>query len=84
MTEATTTALAVADAGSFGAAARSLGVSQPTVSRRIRDLEGSVELILFERSATGVRPTKAGRAFLARARAAQYLLATGLVEARGE
>ncbi len=31
----------VAEAGSFGAAARALGISQPTVTRRMDDLESA-------------------------------------------
>ena len=38
-----TTFLAVAEVRSLSAAARTLGTSQPTVSRRLRDLEGRVE-----------------------------------------
>ncbi len=60
--------VAVADAGSISAAARVLGVSQPTVSDRISALEGRVNTNLFERQARGMRLTFAGNQLLALAR----------------
>ncbi|MCK0166209.1 LysR family transcriptional regulator [Jannaschia sp. S6380] len=60
--------VAVADAGSISAAARELGVSQPTISDRIRALEDSVKSNLFERQPRGMRLTFAGRHFLVLAR----------------
>lgn len=45
--------LAVGEAGSFSAAARQLGVSQPTVSRRIVELERRLGVTLFERLPEG-------------------------------
>ncbi len=45
-----TTFLAVAEVGSLSAAARSLGTSQPTVSRRLRDLEQLLGARLATRS----------------------------------
>jgi len=61
---------AVADAGSFTAAARALSVSQPTVSAAIADLEAVVGARLFQRSRTGVALTIAGRDLLPRVRTA--------------
>lgn len=52
--------LAVAERGSIGAAARELGVSQPAVSARIRDLERSTKLALVERTPRGSRLTTIG------------------------
>ncbi|HUZ12168.1 MAG TPA: LysR family transcriptional regulator [Caulobacteraceae bacterium] len=52
--------LAVADAGSLNAAAPLLGMSQPTISRRIEDLEIRLAARLFERSPRGVSLTQAG------------------------
>ena len=40
-------------------AAEAVGCSQPTVTRRIAALEHALDLPLFERSATGLRPTAA-------------------------
>ena len=41
--------LAVAQSGNLSAAARRLGVSQPTVGRKIRQLESKLDARLFER-----------------------------------
>ena len=60
--------VAVAEAGSVSEAARVLGVSQPAVSGRIRDLEDSVTTNLFERGARGMRLTFAGQRMLPTAR----------------
>ena len=60
--------LAVADAGSISEAARRLGVSQPTVSDRIRSLEDRVHTNLFERRPRGMRLTFAGYELLRLAR----------------
>jgi len=54
--------LATARNGSFSQAARSLRVSQPTVSRRIAGLEGRLSARLFARRTDGVILTDAGRA----------------------
>jgi DNA-binding transcriptional LysR family regulator len=61
--------LAVADAGSLRAAARSLGLSQPALTKSVRQLEEELGAILVTRSVRGARLTDLGRAFLARARA---------------
>jgi molybdate transport repressor ModE-like protein len=60
--------VAVADAGSISAAARELGVSQPTISDRTRALEDRINSNLFERRPRGMRLTFAGRHFLVLAR----------------
>jgi DNA-binding transcriptional LysR family regulator len=54
------TFLAVAETGSLNAAARSLGMTQPTVSRRMEDLEYRLGARLFSRSSRGVALTDAG------------------------
>ncbi len=59
---------ACADAGSVRAAARQLGVSQPAVTRAIRDLEKQQQLVLVIRSSTGLQFTEDGRALLEHAR----------------
>jgi DNA-binding transcriptional LysR family regulator len=60
--------LAVADLGGFGRAARSLKVSQPALSARIRDLEFKVGVTLFDRTTRRVDLSAAGREFLPQAR----------------
>jgi DNA-binding transcriptional LysR family regulator len=57
--------LAVARGGSFGEAARTLGVSHPTVGRRIKALEVEAEQALFRRTASGLVLTDAGDGVLA-------------------
>ncbi|MCX8281962.1 LysR family transcriptional regulator [Phyllobacterium sp. 0TCS1.6C] len=60
---------AIADAGSFSAAARRLNRSQSVISYAIANLEAQLELKLFERSGTREpRLTEAGRALLEDAR----------------
>ncbi len=49
--------VAVADAGSLSAASTRLRVTQPTVSRRIAELEAAVGEPLFVRTVAGVTPT---------------------------
>jgi DNA-binding transcriptional LysR family regulator len=49
--------LAVVRAGSFSGAAENLGVEQSTVSRRVAQLEAELGHNLFDRQATGPRPT---------------------------
>ena len=49
--------LAIARHGSLNAAARALGTTQPTVSRRLDALERSIGGKLFERAANGLSPT---------------------------
>lgn len=57
-------ALTVAEFLSFGHAARRLGVSQSSVSTRIRALENEIGIALFDRNTRGVRLTEAGRHFV--------------------
>src|SRR2546423_2969976 len=49
-------------------AALKLHVSQPALSRQIRDLEDELGFLLLERSAKSVRLTEAGKVFLIEAR----------------
>ena len=52
--------LATAEEGSFSAAARALGVAQPTIGRQIAALEEELGVDLFERVGRAVRPTSVG------------------------
>lgn len=63
--------VAVVESGGIRAAARKLGVSQPAITRSVRGLETELRARLLQRTPTGVVLTESGRAFLARARAAQ-------------
>jgi len=60
--------IAVAEELSFSRAAQRLYVSQPPLSRQIRDLESEFNVKLFERNRQEVKLTRVGRALLARAR----------------
>ncbi len=55
--------LAVIEHGSILAAAEATGTSQPTLSRKIRDLEDSLGVLLFNRTSRGVSLTVYGTAF---------------------
>lgn len=67
--------LQVAEAGSIRAASRALGLSQPAVTKALRDLETSVDAPLVHRSSRGVELTECGRQLAMRARLAQAQLA---------
>jgi LysR family transcriptional regulator, benzoate and cis,cis-muconate-responsive activator of ben and cat genes len=60
--------VAVAEMENVSRAALKLHVSQPALSRQIRDLEDEIGFCLLERTAKSVRLTQAGRAFLNDAR----------------
>ncbi|WP_428422878.1 LysR family transcriptional regulator [Methylibium sp.] len=59
--------LTVAERGSLRAAARSLGVAQPALTRSIQELERELGVVLFERRARGVHLTPMGEVFQRRA-----------------
>lgn len=61
--------LAVAESGSLSAAARRLGLSQPTLGRHIAEMEAALGLSLFTRQPRGLIPTEAAEALLPHARA---------------
>ena len=63
--------VAVAEAGSLRAASRQLGITQPSITRSIRDTESELGLSLFTRRANGVTLTDMGRIFVRRAVAIQ-------------
>ncbi|MEM8501222.1 MAG: LysR family transcriptional regulator [Pseudomonadota bacterium] len=52
--------LATAEEGSLSAAARSLGTTQPTLSRQVTALEEALDVILFERGNRSMDLTSAG------------------------
>lgn len=60
----------VAEVGSVTRAAELLHLAQPAVTRQIRTLEHELGVPLFERTRTGMRPTKAGASLADRARRA--------------
>lgn len=61
--------LAVCRTSSLSAAARQLGLSQPTVRRQIEALEALIGATLFTRSATGLIPVAGHSALMAQAEA---------------
>jgi LysR family transcriptional regulator, regulator of abg operon len=63
--------IAVVEAGSLRSAAAKVGVSQPAISKSIRQLEQELQVQLLQRNARGAAVTRAGKAFLARARVIQ-------------
>jgi DNA-binding transcriptional LysR family regulator len=63
--------LAVAEGGSLSHAARRLGVSQPTLTRRMAALEARFRTELFRRTPRGVELTEAGESILQPARQMQ-------------
>jgi len=59
---------AIAETGSFMAAAKRLRISQSSLSHAIADLEEELNLRLLERGREGTMPTEAGRRILVHAR----------------
>ncbi|MFC3101177.1 LysR family transcriptional regulator [Altererythrobacter lauratis] len=57
------TFVAVAEAGSFSAAAHSLGVTQSTVSKQVAALESHLEARLFQRTTRSLTLTEEGQRF---------------------
>ncbi len=55
--------LLLAETGSIGRAAEREGIASSAVSRRVSDLEARLGVVLFDRSAQGVRLTSAGEAY---------------------
>lgn len=72
--------IAVADAGNFSLAARSAGISQPTMHRAARDLERLSGLSLFLRSTTGISLTPAARGLVQHVKLALSELEQGFAE----
>jgi LysR family transcriptional regulator of abg operon len=61
--------LSILDAGSIRGAARRLTVSQPALTKSLRQLELELGVKLFQRTPTGVVPTRFGKTLSIRARA---------------
>ena len=61
--------LTVFEEGSLSAAARVLGLAQPTVRGHVQGLEHALGTVLFTRSVTGLVPTEAAHALVPHARA---------------
>lgn len=59
---------AVIDQGGFTKAAAALNLSQPAISKSLKELEGELGLSLIDRSGRSMKVTEAGRALYARAR----------------
>ena len=74
--------VAAVEEGSLRSAARSLGLTQPALSKMIRELERSVGAPLLQRSTQGVIPTAQGKVLAERAMAAERELRTGLDQIR--
>lgn len=71
---------AVIQSGSMAKAAAELGMSQPSVSEAMADLEHAIGVRLLDRSPHGVAPTAYGRALSRRAKAAFDELRQGVEE----
>jgi DNA-binding transcriptional LysR family regulator len=61
--------LVTAEEGSLSAAARALGLAQPTLGRQVEALQDELGVVLFERIGRGLRLTPAGHELMAHVRA---------------
>ncbi|MGH9692111.1 MAG: LysR family transcriptional regulator [Candidatus Acidiferrales bacterium] len=75
-------AIVLAEELNFSRAAERLGVHQSALSRYIAELEGLLEVLLFERDHRKVELTAAGRKFVADVRPAIELIERAMVSAR--
>jgi LysR family cyn operon transcriptional activator len=76
--------LAVAEAGSFSRAADRLGISQPSVSQQMRDLEAGLRVSLFQRRGKRILLTSTGLIFQEHARSILRQLENFLQEVSSE
>lgn len=76
--------IAIANTGSFTVAARSLGLSQPTLHRAARSLEALAGVPFFAARASGVRLTPAAEAFVLGVKLAQSEIRQGIEEVSKE
>ena len=72
---------AVVAEGSLSAAARRLGLSQPTLGRHVEALERALDVTLFERTLQGLRPTDTALRLYEPVAAAQRALAEAAIVA---
>ena len=72
--------IAIAESNSFAQAAQALGLSQASLQRAARDLEGSVRKALYYRTAAGVMVTPAGVEFGRRMKLAAQEIEWGMKE----
>lgn len=72
--------LAIAENGTFAAAARALAMSEPSIHRAARELEDILGRTLFQRSAHGVTATRPAVEFARRARLAIHELEYAIEE----
>lgn len=75
-------AVVLAEELNFSRAAQRLGIHQSALSRYIAELEGLLDVLLFERDHRKVELTAAGRKFVADARPATELIERAMVSAR--
>jgi DNA-binding transcriptional LysR family regulator len=74
---------AVVAEGSLSAAARKLGLSQPTLGRHVEALEHGLNVTLFERTLTGFRPTETALKLYEPVSHAERALAEATIVAEG-
>jgi len=74
--------VAIADCGRFRKASEQLGVSQPTLSLHVRDLENQLGAPLLQRSTRSLRLTAEGQKLLARAKRILAELDAALLEVK--
>jgi len=73
----------VAQEKSFSKAAEALYMTQSAVSQSIKQLENSINMILFKRTSKGVELTEAGNILYKYTSSAMELLETGLIKVEG-
>jgi DNA-binding transcriptional LysR family regulator len=82
--EAMSILVAAAEAGSFSAAGRQLGVPLPTISRKVADLEAHLNTQLLVRSTRKLSLTEAGLAYVAACKKVLELVEEAESQASGE
>jgi DNA-binding transcriptional LysR family regulator len=74
---------AVVEEGSLSAAARKLNLSQPTAGRHIEALEASLDVLLFERTLSGLKPNETALRLYEPVEVARRALAEAAIRAEG-